>query len=59
MYIKKSVLGTMVALAGGAVLTALCILFSFTEVAIPVPVYAAAWFSCLGGMLALTSRIFR
>ena len=51
MYIKKSVLGTMVALAGGAVLTALCILFSFTEVAIPVPVYAAAWFSCLAECL--------
>ena len=59
MFGKKSVLGILTALAGIAVLTVLGVLFCFTETDLPAGVYAAAWFSCLGAMLAASSRIYR
>ena len=71
MYIRKSVLGMMVAAGGGAglgvlgdvagaaVLAVLAVLFCFTEIRIPTAVYGAAWFGCLYAMLAATSRIYR
>ncbi|WP_072524876.1 hypothetical protein [Clostridium sp. Marseille-P3244] len=59
MYIRKSVLGMMVAAGGAAVLAVLAVLFCFTEIRIPTAVYGAAWFGCLYAMLAATSRIYR
>lgn len=59
MYIRKSVLGALTAIAGGAVLLILVILFCFTQTEVPSFVYAAAWFGCLGAMLAAVGRIYR
>ncbi len=59
MYIRKSVLGALTAFAGIVFLAVLSILFCFTEIAIPVLLYAAGWFGCLGLMLLAVSRIYR
>ncbi len=59
MYIRKSLLGGLVAAAGMAVLAILMVLFCFSEMRIPSAVYAAAWFGCLCAMLHGASRIYR
>lgn len=59
MYIRKSLLGGAVALAGTAVLFVLMISFSFTETGMPDQVYAAAWFACLYAMLKGGALIYR
>lgn len=59
MYIRKSLLGGLIAAAGMAVLAILTVLFCFTEIQIPAAVYAAAWTGCLCAMLRGASRIYR
>lgn len=59
MYIKKSLLGGLVAAAGMTVLAILMVLFCFTEIQVPSVVYAAAWFGCLCAMLLGAARIYR
>lgn len=59
MYIRKSLLGGLVAAAGMAVLAILMVLFCFTEANIPSAVYAAAWCGCLCAMLYGAARIYR
>lgn len=59
MYIRKSLLGALVAAAGMTVLAILMVLFCFTEIQIPSVVYAAAWIGCLCAMLRGASRIYR
>ncbi|HIZ81117.1 MAG TPA: hypothetical protein H9722_03375 [Candidatus Mediterraneibacter pullistercoris] len=59
MYIRKSVLSAFTALAGVVVLSVLAVLFCFAQTEVPTIVYAAAWFGCLGAMLALVTKIYR
>lgn len=59
MYIRKSLLGGAVALAGIAVLFILMVSFCFTETGVPAQIYAAAWFACLYAMLKGVSVIYR
>ncbi|HJC33184.1 hypothetical protein H6B07_13020 [Mediterraneibacter glycyrrhizinilyticus] len=55
MYIRKSVLRGIAAIAGIIILAAVAVLYCFTEISIPMPVYAAVWFGCLAVMLACSS----
>ena len=59
MYVRKSLLGGIVAGTGTVFLAILTALFCFTEIRIPSAVYAAAWFGCLCMMLFSASRIYR
>lgn len=59
MYIRKSLLGGLIAAAGMTVLAILMVLFCFTEMQIPTIIYAAAWIGCLCAMLRGASRIYR
>lgn len=59
MYIRKSVLGGLIAAGGVAVLAILLVLFCFTELHIADGVYAAAWMGCLLVMMRGASRVYR
>ena len=54
MYIRKSVLRGIAAIAGIIILAAVAVLYCFTEISVPTPVYAAAWFGCIAAVLAAT-----
>lgn len=54
MNIRKSVLSGIVSVAGLLFLAVLAVLYCFTECAVPVPVYAAAWAGCIAAVLAVT-----
>lgn len=59
MYIRKSVLGACTIAAGVVFLMVLLVLFCFTEINIPVPVYVSAWLVGLGAMWMAAARIYR
>lgn len=56
MYSGKSVLRGIAAVGGIIILIMVAVLYCFTEISIPMPVYAAVWFGCLAAMLAGTYR---
>ena len=57
MYIRKSVLRVITAVIGIIILSAVALMYCFTDIATPMPVYAAVWFGCLAAMLAGSSGI--
>ena len=57
MYISKKILGAVVLAAGIVILTALTVLYCFTEMQIPSWCYAAGWIGCLLGMMRCERRI--
>ncbi len=59
MYIRKSLLGGIIAAAGMAFLAILMVLFCFSDIQVPPAVYAAAWFGCLCAMLYGSAKIYR
>lgn len=56
MYSRKSVFKGIAAVMGIIILIIVAVLYCFTEISVPVPVYAAVWFGCLAAMLAGTSQ---
>lgn len=56
MYRGKSVFNEITAAAGIVILIMVAVLYCFTEISIPMPVYATVWFGCLAAMLAGTCR---
>lgn len=51
---RKSVFSGIISITGIIVLAVLAVLYSFTEIAIPAPVYALAWCGCIAAVLAAT-----
>lgn len=54
MDIRRSVINGIVAVSGIIFLIVLAVLYCFTEISIPMPVYAAAWSGCIAAVLAVT-----
>ena len=57
MYIRKEILSAIILSAGIIILTALAVLYCFTEVQIPSWCYGAGWFGCLFGMVSCEKKI--
>ncbi len=54
MNIRKSVFNSIISITGIVFLIVLAVLYCFTEVSVPTPVYAAAWFGCIAVVLGAT-----
>lgn len=54
MDIRKSVFNRIISISGIISLIVLAVLYCFTEISVPTPVYAAAWFGCIAAVLAAT-----
>lgn len=59
MYIKKSIISGIVITLGVIVLTALAVLYCFTEIQIPGGVYIIAWIGCILAIVDIVDRIER
>ncbi len=54
MDIRKSVFSGIVSVLGIVFLVILAVLYCFTEISVPVQVYASAWFGCIAAVLFVT-----